>query len=104
MEKLATLFYFKEIANVKSVQNENFKTYLKTICDFENLYTNYSVCLRLRNKYYSSSFEEENDKRCVKEYNELKSCEMTRKELIKIFKERQKNFIREIYVKGKKLE
>lgn len=104
MEKIAYIYYFREIANVKSVQKENFSQYLKTICNFEQLYSNHFTCLANNYKEYVTSFEEENQRKCTKEFNEMKNCEYLRKALIKGFKERQKKFIQDVYVHGKKLD
>lgn len=104
MEKLSYVFYFKEIANVKSVQNENFNTYLKTICDYEHLYSNYYICKNSLDNYYIDSIEKESKIKCTKEYNEMMNCDNIRRELIKKFKEKQDKFINDIYVKGKKFD
>lgn len=104
MEKLSYLFYFKEIANVKSVQKENFNAYLNTICDFPYLYSNYYICKNNIDNFYIDSMEKESRYKCSKEYYEMMNCDNLRKVLITKFKEKQDKFIDDIYVKGKKYE
>ena len=98
-EKLTYLVHYKEIRNIKQIQNSNFNTYLDSICDLNNIKKEMLNCLNKRIDIIKNIYQE-SELLCVNNRLRFYQCKELRQKSVKAYNERQKKYIHDIFIKN----